>query len=232
VDKAALVIENSANDPVSRLGEWLTDAGLALDVVRAYDGQPLPEDVDGHSALIVMGGHMSAYNASEPWISPVKSLLRAAVGGGVPVLGVCLGGQLLADALGGFVEPSPNGPERGASLVAKRDAALSDPLFGPLPMIPDVIQWHYDAITELPPGATLLAASPRCENQAFRVGDRAWGTQFHIEATSETVRGWASRDGADDLEQLVAGAESVQADIERVWRPVAARFVDVVRSRR
>ncbi|MDQ3886302.1 MAG: type 1 glutamine amidotransferase, partial [Actinomycetota bacterium] len=118
-------------------------------------------------------------------------------------------------------------------LVAKRDAAALDPLFGPVPLTPDVIQFHYDEIAQLPLGATLLASSPRYPNQAFRVGPCAYGIQFHIETTPATVLTWARRDPlaaatAAEGQLDPAYLEQVHADLVEVWRPFAQRFVTLV----
>ncbi len=232
----ALVVENAADDPAGPLGDWLTDAGLTVDVVRPYAGDPLPVGLDAVDALVVLGGAMAAYDEdSVAWLAPLKGLLREAVGTGLPVLAICLGAQLLADATGGRVGPAGDQTEIGPGLVAKRDDAVADPLFGPLPFTPDVLQWHHDAVTELPPGALLLAASPRCVNQAFRIGERAWGVQFHIETTPDVVRGWATAeagylaDNGIDLEKLLAQVEATHPDLQEVWAPVVGRFADLTR---
>jgi hypothetical protein len=102
-----------------------------------------------------------------------------------------------------------------------------------MPITPDVIQWHYDVVTELPTSAVLLASSPVYENQAFRVGRLAWGIQGHIETTPQIVRLWADTDPYVqdfDLTRLLERSDAVHADIEEVWAPFAARFVDVVRD--
>jgi hypothetical protein len=147
---------------------------------------------------------------------------------------VCLGGQLLAVANGGQVAPNPDGPEFGAQLIAKRAASANDPLFGPLPITPDVIQWHFDAINSLPPGALQLASSPGCAVQAFRLGRLAWGIQFHIETTPEIVRGWAATDARAlegyDVQRLLSHADGVHDDLAEVWAPFATSFADVVRD--
>jgi GMP synthase-like glutamine amidotransferase len=226
---AALVIENDPTDDIRRLGDWLTAAGLALSVVRPHAGEPLPETLDGFAALIVMGGEQSAYDPSVGWFPALESLLRKAVRHRVPTLGVCLGGQLLAQALGGQVEPSEQGLEIGAKLVAKRDIAAEDPLFGPVPFAPDVIQYHSDEITVLPAGAVLLAASTHYPHQAFRVGDRAWGLQFHIETDTEMFASWAA--GFEAADELVAEVEERQEDVREVWQPFAARFADLALGR-
>jgi GMP synthase-like glutamine amidotransferase len=169
-----------------------------------------------------------------PWLAEVLALLRAAVSAELPTLGVCLGAQLLAAAHGGRVQPDPDSQEFGAQLVAKRAAAGTDPLFSAVPITPDVIQWHFDSITQLPPGAIQLASSPVCENQAFRVGRLAWGIQFHIETTSELVRQWLDEDAelleGYDLDTMSIRLDAAHVDIEEVWRPFAARFADVVRD--
>ncbi len=230
----ALVVENDPTDDVCRLGEWLTEAGLELEVRRPHAGDELPEDLEGYRAFVVLGGEQDAYPAEDgtpgaPWFPRLESLLRKAVRGRVPTLGVCLGGQLLAQAHGGRVQRSAAGPEIGARLVAKRDIAASDPLFGPIPFAPDVIQYHLDEITALPLNAVLLAASPRYPYQAFRIGDRAWGTQFHIETDVEMFAGWVAK--LDNADALVAGVELAQEDVREVWQPFAHRFAELALGR-
>ena len=225
----ALVIENDPTDDIRRLGEWLTAAGLQLSVVRPHAGEPLPSSLEGFAALVVMGGEQSAYDAEVEWFPRLESLLRKAVRYRVPTLGVCLGGQLLAQALGGQVSASEHGLEIGAKLVAKRDIAAQDPLFGPIPFAPDVIQYHSDEITILPAGAVLLAASTHYPHQAFRVGDRAWGLQFHIETDTEMFASWV--DGLDEADELVEAVQERQEDVREVWQPFASRFADLALGR-
>ena len=229
-----LVLQLDSSDPVGRLGEWLIGAGLELDVRVLSAGDEPPAELSAHSGLVVLGGSMSANDRTPAYLEAVRGLLRAAVSAEVPTLGVCLGGQLLAVANGGRVEPNPGGPEIGAQLIAKRSAAADDPLFGALPITPDVLQWHFDAITALPPGAIQLASSPGCDMQAFRLGRLAWGLQFHIETTPETVRAWAAEDAtvlADyDLDRILDRSTARHDDIAEVWQPFAAAFADVVRD--
>ncbi|MEU5690167.1 type 1 glutamine amidotransferase [Actinosynnema sp. NPDC020468] len=225
-----LVLQPGADDPPARLGDWLTGAGAVLDVVRPYE-QPVPATLDGYRGLVVLGGAMGALDdLDHPWLADVRKLLSHAVAKRVPTLGVCLGAQLLAAATGGQVRRGPQGPEVGVLLVAKRDVAKDDPLFADLPWTPDVLQFHEDEIALLPPSATLLASSPKYPNQAFRVGDHAWGVQFHVETTPEVVLGWVAaapgtaacaRPGEFDADRLERGHE----DIREVWEPFAARFV-------
>jgi GMP synthase-like glutamine amidotransferase len=238
VDRAApvvLVLQPDASDPPGPLADWLRDAGARVDVRRGWVPGELPEHLDGADALVVLGGGMGAADdAAHPQLARLRALLRAAVTAELPTLGVCLGAQLLAAAHGGRVERNPPGPEFGAQLVAKRAAASSDPLFGPLPITPDVIQWHLDAVTLLPPGAHQLASSPGCDVQAFRLGRLAWGIQFHIETTPDVVRRWAAHDAAlledYDVERILQRADAVHADVRDVWQPFVAAFVGIARE--
>ena len=230
-----LVLRLDASDPSARLGQWLLEAGVELDE-RALDaGDELPPDLSAHDGLLVLGGAMGAWDdTTTPYLPAVRRLLRDAVSAEVPTLGVCLGHQLLAAANGGQVRRMPDGPEVGALLVAKRSVAVSDPLFGAMPITPDVLQWHYDEVSVLPQGAVQLASSPECEQQAFRLGRVAWGIQFHIETTPQMVTEWAAeRDEAlddYDMDAILARALAVHDDLEEVWQPFAARFADIVRD--
>jgi GMP synthase-like glutamine amidotransferase len=234
----ALVIENDPSDDLRRLGEWLTDAGLELTVVRPHAGEALPETLDDYLALVILGGAQDAFpddagQPGAPWFPQLEGLLRKAVRNHVPTLGVCLGAQLLATAHGGLVERSTSGPEIGPGLVARRDAADRDPLFKRVPLLPDVVQWHHDEITELPLNAVLLAASPRYPNQAFRLGDRAWGLQFHIECDPAMIADWTVSDAVTldelgyDPEVVIEATSAVLADVEESWQPFAARFASL-----
>ncbi|MFB9433787.1 type 1 glutamine amidotransferase [Streptoalloteichus tenebrarius] len=224
-----LVLEPSELDPVGPLGDWLRDAGAELEIVAPAEG-PLPPLGD-YDAVVCLGGEMSASDdAVHPWFADVRKLLAEAVSARKPVLGICLGAQLLALATGGQVRAGTRGPEVGPLLVAKRDVAAQDPLFADLPFTPDVMQFHSDEIHVLPPSAELLASSPRYPNQAFRVGACAYALQFHIETTPHVVARWcenspesaaAARPGDVDDGRL----RSVHEDIAETWKPFAERFV-------
>jgi GMP synthase-like glutamine amidotransferase len=227
-----LVVVNDDSDPVARLGTWLAEAGLEL--VEAA-GPDLPATLDGYAGLVILGGPMGAMDdAIAPWLPHERQLLRDAVAAELPTLAVCLGAQLLAAANGGRVEPNPEGPEIGAQLIAKRTAAATDPLFAALPITPDVLQWHFDAVTVLPPGAVNLASSPLCEHQAFRLGRLAWGVQFHIETTPEIVAAWAAEDDelldGYDLDRTLSRVRALDDDLVEVWQPFAHKFAEIVRA--
>lgn len=229
-----LVVQNSADDPPARLGEWLTGAGIDLDVRQGFADDRLPADLTEHCGLLVLGGSMGALDdAVAQWLPQTRRLIQDAVRLEVPTLGVCLGAQLIAASLGGRVEVGAEGPELGAQLIAKRAVSATDVLFRELPITPDVLQWHFDAITRLPGDAVLLASSPVYEIQAFRVGRLCWAIQAHIETTPEMIREWA----ADDLhripvevERMLSRSDAVHADIAETWQPFAQRFADVLRD--
>jgi len=229
-----LVVQPDELDPPARLAGWLLDAGAELDVVRPTATE-LPE-LTGYRAVVCLGGAMGANDDLEhPWLAGVRRLLASAVTTRLPVLAICLGAQLLAVATGGRVAPGVDGPEVGPGLVAKRDLAWRDPLFADLPFMPDVLQFHLDAIVTLPPNSELLASAPRYPNQAFRIGPCAYGVQFHIETTPEIVLSWAERRPAaagaarpGDLEPERLAA--LHRDIEETWRPFVDRFVRLARG--
>ena len=234
-----LVVVPSDTDPPTRLGEWLTDAGLELDERRLSAGEPLPADLTGVDGLLVLGGPQSSLDDEtvSPELVGVRHLLGQAVAADVPTLAICLGAQLLAQVGGGSTRVGVDGPEVGATMVAKRDAADADPLFAPLPASPDVVQWHHDEIDRLPAGATLLASSPRYAHQAYRVGAHVYGLQFHIETDEQLVRRWADGDAVGvagtgtDVETVCAAAAAVLPDVAGVWAPFAGRFAALVRDR-
>jgi GMP synthase (glutamine-hydrolysing) len=234
-----LVVVVHETDPPARLGQWLRDAGCELDERHLGTGDELPTGLGGHDGMVVLGGPQSAMDdeATSPELVGVRELLTLALGADFPTLAICLGAQLLAQVGGGRVREAIDGPEVGALLVAKRDAADKDPLFGALPLTPDVIQFHHDEVSELPTGALLLASSPMYVNQAFRVGRHVYGLQFHIETAPGIVHEWAERDVVGvaaspfDRETICARSDAVHPDLAEIWAPFAGRFADLVRTR-
>lgn len=225
-----LVVQHTAGEGLGHLFTWLPDVGLDVHPIHPYLGHRVPTVVEG-DALIVLGGPMSAYDDTvAPWLPAVRQLLAAAVEDGVPTLGICLGAQLLAVACGGTVDaPAAAGPERGLGGV---EVSADDDLFRPGPM--PVVQWHADAVSALPDGGVVCASNNRYDNQAFRVGEAAWGMQFHIEATSGMVASWAAADqeslAAEGREpaDIVAEVQQAEAALEKAGAPVARRFAALV----
>jgi GMP synthase-like glutamine amidotransferase len=204
-----LVVQHTGTESLGRWATLLPSLALEPHPIHPYLGHRVPPSVEG-DALLVLGGPMSAYaDDTSPWLPEVRALLATAVEDGVPTLGICLGAQLLTVALGGEVTVgAPAGPEIGPGVVQVTEFDSLLPR-GPLP----VVQWHHDAISRLPDGAVHLASSASYPHQAFRMGDVAWGLQFHPETTVEQVAGWAHEETAA-LTALGRSADSLVVELQ------------------
>jgi GMP synthase (glutamine-hydrolysing) len=225
-----LVLEHARDCPPALLADWLVEAGCLLDVRRPYAGDELPA-VREYDALLVLGGPMGAGDDdAHAWLGPVKQLLRDAVAGEVPTLGICLGHQLLAVALGGEVARNPLGQQLGLLEVGWTDAAADDPLLGRLASPRRGVQWNDDVVAALPDGATLLAATDRGEPQVVRYAPAAWGIQLHPEVDVEVLRPWAESDRGShealgvDQDALLRDIADARAELDAAWRPLAVGF--------
>lgn len=231
-----LVVEHEASCPAGWLGEWLVEAGAQLDVRRPYLGDALPLDPSSHAGIVVLGGSMGAGDdADHPWLSDVRTLLRAAAVEGTPVLGVCLGLQLITVALGGEVQPNPRGQQIGVLPVGWLEAAGEDELFGRLTHLDAAVQWNEDVVRALPSDAVCLAETARAEIQAARFGPRVWGVQWHPEVGRDITSLWveeerdAARERGRDLEEYVAAVAAAEQRLQG-WRGLAVGFVEVTRN--
>jgi len=199
----------------------LAAAGIGLDVVRLDRGDDLPA-LDDLGGVVSRGGAMGVHDEAEfAWLAPERRWLAAAVEAGLAVLGVCLGAQQLAAALGAEVVTGP-APEVGTGEVTLTPEGLDDPVLGPDGPRLAAVHWHGDTFA-IPDGAVRLASSDRYSNQAFRYGDRAYGLQFHVEVDRELADLWAPE--LPPGSTLDAGAV---AAVETVGRRVLGRFVDHV----
>lgn len=227
-----LVIESDDVAPIGWLGEAWKRAGVTLDHVKGQAGHAIPAEVgpqtSGHDALLVLGGRMSANDAEHAWLAPTRALIAQAVARDVPVLGICLGHQLAAVALGGAVTPNPAGRTRGLQPVGLTGAGREDRLLGPTAGS-RAVHHNNDIVTEIPTGATVLATTADGAPQALRLAPRAWSVQFHPEATPEVVARWGELEGDDDgwREEFVAALP----ELRRTWLSFADRFVEVACSR-
>jgi GMP synthase (glutamine-hydrolysing) len=235
-----LVVEHEAQCPPGWIGEWLAEAGADLDVRRPYAGDDLPGDLTGHAGMVVLGGEMGAGDdETYAWLTDVKRLVVAAAADRTPVLGICLGHQLAAAALGGEVGPNPLGQQIGVLDVGWTGAALDDALFGKLAArgrdLP-AVQWNNDVVTRLPEGAVALAHTTRDELQAARLAPAVWGVQWHPEAGEEIIRPWADHDRDDavergvDVDAYVADVVAARDRLRATWRLLADRFAEICRE--
>lgn len=186
-----LVFQHIAIEHPGVFRDFLAGDGIAWDAVELDKGEPIPP-LDGYEALWVMGGPMDVWQEAEhPWLAAEKHAIREAVNErALPFLGVCLGHQLLAVALGGEVGPM-RASEVGILDIERTRAADADPLFAGIASRFKALQWHGAEVRVTPPGARVLASSPLCEVQAMRVGRHAYGIQYHVELTRATVGEWA-----------------------------------------
>ena len=198
--KRVLVIENDPEAPVGLVGRIMEEQRIAYDVVQAGRSE-IPDTADTYAALIVLGGPQHVGDdESYPYFVAEEALIRDSIVKDIAYLGICLGGQLLAHALGAAVGPHRMF-EAGFSRVELTSEGLSDPLYRGLPRTQLVFQWHVDAFA-LPQSATLLATGADTPYQAFRYGAKAYGLQYHIEMLPETFAFWLQADSRELEEAL------------------------------
>lgn len=226
-----MIIENDPGSGPGRLLGWLADRDFSPVIVRAWDGEPIPASTDDHAALILLGGGMLPdADTASPWLPAERELLRTTTEQDrVPVLGICLGGQLLAHTFGGEVLGKYGLPEKGVTELSLLPGAESDPLLAGLPATVRAIESHQDQITRLPTDAVPLLSSTRCRHQMLRIG-RSWGVQFHPEVAVDRVRRWNTdtlQSWGFDPEAVVAEAARREAELERTWSAVFGHFLDL-----
>jgi GMP synthase (glutamine-hydrolysing) len=230
-----LVIQHEDECPPAWFGEWLTDAGLELHVVQAHRGDQVPARLGSHVALMVLGGEMGANDdAAHDWLAPTRALIATVVDAGQPFLGICLGHQLATVALGGEVTRNPHGPAEGLTAVVLTPAGRDDPLLADSEGRRSV-QWNGDIAARLPDGAVSLATAPDGTVQAARFRDRAWGVQFHPEASPAVFRSWtvdkpSDRPVRDHVVAAAAAIDAAEAELRAAWEPLARRFAELVRG--
>lgn len=187
-----LVFQHIDCEHPGSLRRFLEQDNIEWDAVELDAGEGIPA-LEDYDALWVMGGPMDVWDVEEhPWLVPEKAAIRRWVKElKKPYLGLCLGHQLLADALGGTCEPQ-RPAEIGVLDVALTEAGQSDALFDGLPIKQKCLQWHSVCVAQPPENTTVLASSELCKVQAMRVGGNAWSMQYHVEVEEDTVDNWAA----------------------------------------
>src|SRR5918999_2842264 len=203
-------------------GDVVEERGHLLEEWSLAWGRPLPRPLDAYGAVLVFGGAMHAdQEGHHPWLRDENLFLERLLDLHMPVLGICLGAQLLAKAADGAVHPADDF-EVGGHDLELTDEGLEDPVLGRLPRKFEAFQWHYYTYA-VPAGGVELARSERC-TQAFRLGDDAWGVQFHPEVTLDQVEGWIDEDRVIPVE-----AKELLADTRRrieQWNSIGRNLCD------
>lgn len=212
--KPILVIQHHAGDGPAYLGQYLDRQGLPWQLLRIDQGEAVPGSITGYAGLALLGGPMSV-NDALPWLGPELSLIREAVSMRVPVIGHCLGGQLLSKALGGTISAAAH-PEIGWSEVTPVDQDTARRWFGGADMA-RLFQWHGETFS-IPEGAALIASGPYCAHQAYVVDDIHLGMQFHCEVDRAKVEHWLHV-GADEIaasrhSPAVQGVDGIRASLD------------------
>ncbi len=236
-----LVIQNHPLGTSGVVGERIAARGGRTVTVNPHEGGTLPSDPDGFDALLVLGGSMSAADdAGYPVFAPMRALMRGFHDDGRPVLGICLGAQLLARCFGQPVFPH-RALELGFPEIEITPAGAADPLLAGLPARQRILQWHEDTFA-LPAEAVRLMRGADCVNQAFRVGATSYGFQCHFEATAELAESWLDAapraldkhygpEAPAQAARLRAALPAHAAQARRFGETVADRWLDLVAAR-
>jgi len=217
-----IILQHSPSTGAERLGTALRDFGHRLKVVRVGD-DPLPADLDDVDGIVATGGPQSPLDKHD-WIDAEKSLLRDADEAGLPVIGICLGAQILAQALGGEVGPVDGGMEVGWHDLTLSPVGVEDPLHAGLPWQWMQFHWHGHQVTRAPADARVLASTKRCPIQSYVRGLRTYGFQYHPEVTPATIDRWIAEHPAD-LDAAGVTADHLRADTTRHY-PAFERLTD------
>ncbi|TWE12829.1 type 1 glutamine amidotransferase [Rudaeicoccus suwonensis] len=234
-EPVVVFIQHEAAAGPGLVGARMRHRGIPTTTVHAYAGDPVPSDLDGMLGLVVLGGAVGpCEDDAAPWLPDVRNLLQQAVSRDLPTLGLCLGAELLAVACGGAVTRMVGAPELGLHSLRLTSAGRADLLLSAMSEDAMAVEWHQEEISSLPQDAVSLCETSRCPNQAFRLGDRVWGTQFHPEVLAVDIEPWAAADtdglaragrtATDVLDEVRAAEDRLRHE----WEALADRWIDLL----
>ncbi|MBI4773722.1 MAG: type 1 glutamine amidotransferase [Deltaproteobacteria bacterium] len=220
------ILQHTDLDGPGALGAYLQSAGVDVSIIKLYEGEALPSESSPWHAVVSLGGSMHAWEDAEfPFLPRETSFLAGMIDRGIPVLGICLGAQLIARACGCRVHPAAK-EEIGWRAVTLTEMGSKDPLFSGIADKLLVLQYHYDTF-ELPARGELLGTSMDCRNQAFRLGN-TYGVQFHPEINREILAEWFSE--RPEREQVLSEYERVKEAFFRQNQRIYENFLSIIRT--
>ena len=195
-----LVLQHIECEDLGTMGPAMSKRRIGYRYVRLFDGEPVPKGLEQYSGLIILGGPMNVYEEDQyPYLKEEDILIKKGMEIGIPILGICLGGQLIAKAGNARVREGAK-KEIGWYELQITSGGMKDTGFKGFPEKLMVFQWHGDTF-DIPAGATQIASSALFANQAYRIKDNIYGLQFHLEVTAEVIRQWIS-EYQDELSSL------------------------------
>lgn len=201
-----LVLQHIECEDLGTIADAMSKRGIGYKYVRLFDGERVPADTSRYTGIVILGGPMNVYEEDKyPYLKDEDILIKKAVRNDMPVLGICLGGQLIAKAAGARVHKGTK-KEIGWYKLRLTEESRQDKVFNALPHELSVFQWHGDTF-DIPEGATRLAGSELFPNQAYRIGSRIYGLQFHLEVTKEMINQWIAeyKEELSTLDYINAG---------------------------
>lgn len=230
-----LIVKHIAIEGPGTLEYFLEKKDLGLRVIELGNGEPLPKDLSPFKAVIVLGGPMNVYEQEKyPFLKEEDVFLKEVIKKEIPLLGICLGAQLIAKACGAKVFKAPI-KEVGWSKVSLTKEGQADPIFEGLKSECDVFQWHEDTFA-IPEKGQLLASARSCPHQAFRVGKSAYGVQFHVEVTGKMIKDWAeayfekeNKDSAQEKEKMLKQYKGLRIQYDNQAEIMCENFLSLAK---